>query len=332
MPTSPFALSDKNGIAAPKTKGAAAPVGVAAPEAKGAAAPQLHSVATRDGAELSLRVYGPVDAPRLVVSHGNGLASDGYRCFWEPLADEFQVVVLDLRGHGLSRGSDDALHTWNQLVDDLEAVSRYLDAALGPRPTFGVFHSLSAVVSVGHLRRYGPRWCGLLLFDPPLPPPDGHPLHGVHVANMTELARGARVRQREFGSPDALATRFARAPMFRRWRPDARTAMARALLRRDLPNQWELACPPELEARIFESNTDTTLWSVVRNPGIPCQVVGGDPGIAGAQSPALMGLAAARKYGIDYVFVPDTTHFLQLERPDECGAIARAFCRANGGR
>ena len=45
-----------------------------------------------------------------------------------------------------------------------------------------------------------------------------------------------------------------------------------------------------------------------------------------------MGLAAAREFGIAYEAIPETTHFLQIERADACRAIARTFCQTHVGR
>src|SRR5690554_93028 len=55
-----------------------------------------------DGAELQVRRYGNGTGPRLVISHGNGFAVDGYRVFWQPLYDDYDVVVFDIRNHGLN--------------------------------------------------------------------------------------------------------------------------------------------------------------------------------------------------------------------------------------
>ena len=135
------------------------------------------NIPCNDGTLLAAHVYGPSDAPRLVMSHGNGMAMGGYRTFWQALTSDFQVVIFDVRGHGLSQSGASDKHQWTQIIDDMEAVWKTVADTLGARHTLGVFHSLSAVAALGHVRRYGKRWDGLLLFDPPLMPPEGHPLH-----------------------------------------------------------------------------------------------------------------------------------------------------------
>src|SRR6187401_2916540 len=85
------------------------------------AADDAHVVAS-DGVRIRLRAHGPAHAPRLVMSHGNGMAIDGYRGFWEPLTDAFQVVVVDMRGHGLSESGASEHHRWPQFVEDMESI------------------------------------------------------------------------------------------------------------------------------------------------------------------------------------------------------------------
>ena len=50
-----------------------------------------------DDTVITLRRHGNPDGPRLVLSHGNGLAIDLYYPFWSLLADEFDLVVYDLQ-------------------------------------------------------------------------------------------------------------------------------------------------------------------------------------------------------------------------------------------
>lgn len=53
-----------------------------------------------DGAVIHVRQHGRHEAPRLVLSHGNGLAIDGYFTFWGRLRERYEVVLFDVRNHG----------------------------------------------------------------------------------------------------------------------------------------------------------------------------------------------------------------------------------------
>jgi len=86
-----------------------------------------------------------------------------------------------------------------------------------------------------------------------------------------------------------------------------------------------LACPRELEAHVFESNRDATIWPRMKTLPVPCKLICGDPANEHKQPPALVGRALAAETGVEYEAIVDTTHFLQIERPDECIRAMETF-------
>ncbi len=56
----------------------------------------------------------------------------------------------------------------------------------------------------------------------------------------------------------------------------------------------------------------------------PIKVLGADPTLPYSYLPTL-DLGDIRE--VDYDFLPDATHFLQLEKPEECVAIMRDFLK-----
>lgn len=287
-------------------------------------------IAADDGVVIRARVYGPSEATRLIVSHGNGLAVDGYASFWRPLTDEFQVVVLDFRGHGQSDRGSLENHSWVQFEDDFDLALRAIRDDLGERKSFGAFHSLSSVISLRHARRFGPALDGLVLFDPPIIPPDDHPLQPLHVEEMMNLGRRVRRRRAHFDSWQELAGQLRRNAMYARCQPQALDELARALLRPVSNNEadgWTLSCDPEHEAKIFESNDDTSLWNWLEHADFPFKLLCADPDVPGVQPSATLDRDLAQGFGLDYACVPETTHFLQLERPDVCTLMTREYCR-----
>jgi pimeloyl-ACP methyl ester carboxylesterase len=129
-----------------------------------------------DGAIVRVRRHGRAEGTRLYVSHGNGFAVDGYYPFWGPLAERFDVIVFDARSHGqsLRAASGRDGHTYAQMTLDLAVVMREVTARLGPRPSVGVFHSMSARAAMKHAIELGFPWEALILFDSPNAPPPGH--------------------------------------------------------------------------------------------------------------------------------------------------------------
>jgi len=222
--------------------------------------PQFRStieVICNDGIGLSARVYGQKNKPRIIISHGNGLASDGYRVYWEGLIEEFEVVVLDLRGHGQSKLSSFDTHTYEQMIDDCETIYVTVRDSLGPNFTIGAFHSLSSLVALGHLRKYGKRIDGLILFDPPLSIPDSDSLQVLHQKDMMILADRVKMRRQFFDNQNQLADQFIKTSSFSKWDSQAYIDMAYAVLKLSkYPiGIWELSCPPLHESNIYSTNT-----------------------------------------------------------------------------
>lgn len=285
------------------------------------------TITASDGVALAAHVYpNPTAAVRLVISHGNGLAARGYRAFWEPLCADFEVVLFDLRGHGVSQAGEPEHHTWARFTDDFESLWQALGDRLGERCTAGALHSLSAVTSLLHLEEKGPRWDALVLFDPSLPPPAGHALEPVHRAEMKRLALRTLGRRTHFVDPKMLAEQFARTDVFGRWKPGAPLDMACATLREN-PTEggWSLACDPQREANIYVTNAGLPVWDVLRDRPCPILIVGGDPQRADAQAPSRASEAAHLETGVDYEAVEGTGHFLQFEAPDRCRSALRRF-------
>jgi pimeloyl-ACP methyl ester carboxylesterase len=97
-----------------------------------------------DGAVSYIRQHGNTDSPvRLVLSHGNGFAIDGYLPFWSGFLDCFEVVLCDCRNHGWNAPSDPANHHYPQLVRDLELRVHGVTEQFGCKTSVGAFHSLS---------------------------------------------------------------------------------------------------------------------------------------------------------------------------------------------
>src|SRR5215472_4204409 len=101
-------------------------------------------VVAADGARLRVRRHGNPRGPRLMLSHGNGFAIDGYVNFWSRFLRDFDVIVFDMRSHGQNARADPPNHDHAHMVPDLDAISRAVADEFGRKPTAGLFHSMSA--------------------------------------------------------------------------------------------------------------------------------------------------------------------------------------------
>lgn len=284
----------------------------------------------RDGAPIRLRRYGNPRGTRLVLSHGNGLAINSYAPFWLPLTDQFDVIVFDVRNHGENPRHEPDRHQMDEIVGDFEEIFQAIQAHFGPAPTVGVFHSLSAIASLQHALRQGERWAALALFDPPIYPKDGHPLQADHNADMTALVQRSNRRAPRYDRPEDFARQLARRPAFARLIPQGTALLARHTLRPGADGGWELSNPRELEARIYLAQSDASLWPRMRKLTIPIVLICGDPALPETSPATRVGAAIRDDIGIEYIAIPGTTHFLQLERPQACRDALISFLRAHG--
>ena len=256
---------------------------------------------------------------------------DGYQVFWRVLLADFEVAIFDFRGHGRSQSGAAAQHHWTQFEADMQALCDALAAQVDTRPLVGVFHSLSAVTSLRHLHRFGPRWDALVLVDPPLSPPPGHAMESEHASEVQLLAEGALRRRPGFDSAQQLAERFARVAVFGAWQSQACMDMALATLRQDeAGGAWQLRCAPEREASVYRSNIWPLAQEVLVDCPFPVHLLAADATLQGSGLPARYALDLHQSSAIGYTSIGGTGHFLQLEQPQACADAIAQFVQQAG--
>ena len=85
---------------------------------------------------------------------------------------------------------------------------------------------------------------------------------------------------------------------------------------------YELICPREYEAQIVEFGRLFSVFVDFTSIKCPIKVLGADPTLPYSYLPTL-DLGDIRE--VDYDFLPDATHFLQLEQPELCVQSVREF-------
>lgn len=290
--------------------------------------PDPHSVfgVTVDpSTKIAVRRHGNGNGLRLVLSHGNGFAIDLYYPFWSLLLEEFDVFVYDMRNHGQSAIGPLANHNVPALARDHDLVLEAIDARYGTKPTVGIFHSASALVSLMSPSS-GNGLSALVLFDPPLRKP-GVLREEFDEASLRAASKASR-RADHFRSRADFADLLGFSPVFRGVVPGVIELAAETTLRETCRRDgYKLRCPPEYEAqiaaygRIFASSVD------LRSHSCPIKVIGSDPTLPYSYLPTF---DLSDMVGVDYDFIPETTHMLQLQRPSECVAALREFLDAQG--
>jgi pimeloyl-ACP methyl ester carboxylesterase len=296
--------------------------------------PRPHAVfalAMDDGAKTVVRRHGNAGGVWLFICHGNGFAVDAYYPFWAPLLRDFDIVLFDARNHGHNAPSDPAHHHYAQMARDIDRVIDGVGAALGPKTSVGIFHSMSGRSAMKHAVEIGWRWDALVLFDPPNVPPPGHRAYEAMARFENRLASWARGRRAHFADPGELAQEYLASRAAANWVEGAHDLMARSVLRRsDDGDGFVLVCAPALEASIYAEAMTLNLWPMASAYGGPVKLIGADPTLAGGPPTGMANAALGAENGYDYVAIPGSGHLLQIEKPEACVAAVRDFLAARG--
>jgi pimeloyl-ACP methyl ester carboxylesterase len=283
-----------------------------------------------DGALVRARRHGNRAGPRLILSHGNGFAIDAYFPFWQHLLAHFELFVFDQRNHGWNPRHDASGHTQRQMADDMETILHAIRQRFGSRCTGGIFHSLSATVSLLHSMRYGFQWDALVLVDPPLAPPPEHPLHTAARNFENALSAWARQRQERFGDVAELTSYFKGARRMSLWVPGAAELMAQSITRPAVGGGVRLVCPPDYEADIYIQNSNAPAWSAVPAVAKQLFVVSSDYEAPNADPPGLVSKALNTDFGVAVTPIRRSGHLVQIEQPEAAVRIVREHLHARG--
>ncbi len=278
------------------------------------------------GVATVVRRYGHPDGNRLLVSHGNGLATDAYYPFWSLFLEDYEVVVYDCRNHGHNPLGPREDHNPRVFAEDLDrAILPGVQEAFGHRPTVGCFHSLSALVSL-LLPSHGAEFNGLVLFDPPIYRPGIS--QKVFDEGMEMTAHMARIRARDFDSVEEFVDLFGQSPLFAGVdRAKLRLVAETTLRPRSDGPGYLLRCPPAYEAQAQEFISAYAVLVDIRVMQCPVKVIGGDPTLSFAFLPSQH---VEELFLADYDFVPDSSHYLQLQFPEVCHDLTVRFLQGIG--
>ena len=280
-----------------------------------------------DGAVLRLRRHGNPEGPRLFLAHGNGFATDAYFPFWRHLAADFEILIQDLRNHGQNPLHGSLGHTLRQCSLDHQTVVAAVAERFGAKPTVGIYHSVSSLAAILQTVDRGLIWDGLVLVDPPLIPSPGHRLHEGCFKFELVLANWAMKRPDRFDDPKELGQLFRDTKLMQLWVDGAHDLLARAVLR-EMDGRWGLSCPRELEATLYIQNAYSRLWE--RLPELQALsekllFLSADGDLEDAPPNTRVGKALRDDFGFHVDILENTTHMLQIERPDSAVDCVRRF-------
>ena len=279
---------------------------------------EVLAVQLSNGATAQVRRHGDPKGPRVILSHGCGLAADMYLPYWLLFKDRVDLLVFDFRSHGWNLEGDPESLNFPTFVDDFDVILRSIGQRFGERPAVGVFHSMSALTALLFEQERG-GFAGLVLFDPPIQEPGRNPEDLVYISE--HMSRGVPQRQDRFDSHDDYIALMESNPAHKQLRLGVSALMAETLLRPD-GDGYALRCPKEHEAQIYQFFYGWSMQIDTRQVKCPIKVVGSDPTTSFTFMPSMDLEELAR---MNYDFLPEATHLLQLEEPERCVDITLQF-------
>lgn len=126
-----------------------------ADEPKPARDGEVRRITRPDGTEIHVELYGPADAPPIILTHGLTVDSTHWYYSKRYLSDCFRLIVWDVAGTGKSSRSPRGDYSMQKMAGDLAAV---LDLA-GSKPAILLGHSMGGMITLS-LCKYFPQLLG----------------------------------------------------------------------------------------------------------------------------------------------------------------------------
>jgi pimeloyl-ACP methyl ester carboxylesterase len=249
----------------------------------------------------------PGEQTPILFCHANGF----HGRIWDQVIRHLpgrRCIAFDARGHGRSSKPAPPYH-WRSFGADVAALAE----ALNFDGAIGVGHSIG-----GHALTLGASlrpeaFSRLLLLDPAIAPAHTYGQRWDHFAFV-------RRRRNEWSSPEDMFERFKDRTPFDAWDRQVLQDYCVHALRRDA-DKCTLACPPEIEACIYESShaLESNIYAEVASIEIPVHVVRSgfmeDDPSSTRRSLTPPELAASFRRGVD-TCLAEYSHFIPMEAPE----------------
>jgi pimeloyl-ACP methyl ester carboxylesterase len=264
-----------------------------------------------NGVRLRCHDWGG-DGDPILLAHGTGM----HASLLGPVAIALRTIGLysyDRRGHGDSSHDPGAVYDWEVETDDLAAVI----AQLGLRKVRALGHSAGATL-IGSLAAREPQlFARAILVEPVL-------IEKGQSPGSNDMLERTRRRRRVFESAAAMYANFEHKPPFDTWRRDILREYCANGASANADGQWELKCPPEIEASFYATATDFDGLDRLLKCEVPLMVLFGTRGEESTGARFAGRLRAELKRARILSF-PDAGHFLPLEKPETVVELALEF-------
>jgi pimeloyl-ACP methyl ester carboxylesterase len=224
----------------------------------------------------------PTGKPVLHFVHGNGFCSRSYEPLLAPLADHFDLWLVDLPGQGVSCGEpgrESEFPGWlgsAQLIEETLSVCKKHFAGV---PMYALGHSFGGVATT-YLMASQPRlFERTVLLDPVLfsrPMIAGYALfHLLRRDPPDGMSTRTRKRRHTWLDRTTAHAEHHERGIFRGWDERALHAHLTHAIKDNPDGTVSLRCPPNLEAAIF-TTYPRKLWRTLHRVSTPTLVLHGD--------------------------------------------------------
>ncbi|HXC50796.1 MAG TPA: alpha/beta hydrolase [Candidatus Limnocylindrales bacterium] len=258
----------------------------------------------------------------IVLAHPTGFLG----AVWRPLLARLRalgvtsrLVTYDQRGHGLSSKPDDD-YSWEHFLTDAVELLR----AMGIRNALGVGHSAGATTLAGVAAAAPGLLRRVVMIDPVL----FHPELARLMREIDENPMAARTRTRRvvWGSREELFRSYRGREPYDTWTDEALHAYVDEGTFERPDGEIELLCPARIEAQVYSAAAGFDGFAKVAEAGVPLLFVRGERSTTFDEERARRAVEVARNGRL--VTVPETTHFVPMEKPDEVARLVVAEHRA----
>lgn len=196
------------------------------------------------GIKLSYIDSGNKSLEPILIAHANGFSAGCYSYLIHKLSETHRVLALDFCGHGESEPNME----WNDWFFFRDQVLALIENE-GLKNVVGVGHSLGGASLLLSSYKRPDHFRKIFAMDPVV-------LNLAYLllalAFDTPLAKGAIKRRREFKDLTLVKKAFRKTPTFANWSDEVFEDYLRSCFKKE-GDKWVLCCPPELEAKIFNS-------------------------------------------------------------------------------
>ncbi len=277
-------------------------------------APREHRLTTPAG-EICWFEWGqPSDRPSLLLLHATGFHARLWDQVIAALPHGTHVIAPDQLGHGRS-AKPGSLSDWALTADALLALIDHF----ANTPLVGCGHSMGGYVLTRLAAQRAEAFKHLFLIDPVIMPPEFY--CGAADEPVPQPADHPVARRRgRWDNWNAMNAHFASRPPYAHWQPAVLADYCRfGLLPASDGEGCDLACPPALEASVYQNalRTDPHGWlAQIITPVSVIRARGGERAgnLDFSVSPTWPGLGAALGAVRDEQWA-DQSHFIPMEAP-----------------